>query len=169
MAAITARRAARVGAWRLGRLGAYLWILPAIALFAVFRLYPLVFGLYLSLHRWDGIQPMAFVGLANFRQAVFEDAIFRLALWHNAVYAVGTVVGKNLVALALAVLLNGHIRGRTFFRTTLFMPVVMSFVVVGLLWAWIFNFQFGLLNNLLAAIGLEGWRTDWLGNPGIAL
>jgi ABC-type sugar transport system permease subunit len=156
-------------AWRSARLAPYLWVLPAVALFAVFRLYPLAFGLFLSLNEWDGIQPMVFRGLANYRQALFEDAMFWLALWHNVVFAVGTVVGKNVIAVVLAVLLNADFRGRTFFRTTLFMPVVMSFVVVGLLWGWIFNFQFGLLNNLLVSAGLENWRTDWLGDPKLAL
>ena len=156
-------------AWRPARLAPYLWVLPAIALFLVFRLYPIAFGLYLSLNEWDGVKPMLFRGLANYRQAIFEDATFRLALWHNVVFAIGTVIGKNTIAIVLAVLLNGEIRARTFFRTTLFMPVVMSFVVVGLLWGWIFNFQFGLLNNLLVAAGLEDWRVDWLGNPSLAL
>jgi ABC-type sugar transport system permease subunit len=155
--------------WRSARLTPYLWVQPAVVLFAVFRLYPLAFGFYLSLNKWDGIQPMVFRGLANYQQALFEDPLFWQALWHNVVFAVGTVVGKNVIAIVLAVLLNADLRGRTFFRTTLFMPVVMSFVVVGLLWGWIFNFQFGLLNNLLAAVGLEGLRTDWLGDPGHAL
>lgn len=168
-AAIEARRRPAARPWRLGRLAPYLWVLPAIALFAVFRLYPMAFGLDLSLNEWDGVKPMVFRGLANYRHAILEDVAFRLALWHNVLFAVGTVLGKNVVALVLAVLLNGEIRGRTFFRTTLFMPVVMSFVVVGLLWSWIFNFQFGLLNNLLAAAGLDGWRVDWLGDPRIAL
>jgi raffinose/stachyose/melibiose transport system permease protein len=164
-----ARPAAATSAWRRARLTPYLWILPAVALFLVFRLYPMAFGLYLSLNEWDGVKPMVFRGLANYRQAILEDATFRLALWHNVVFAIGTVIGKNVIAIVLAVPLNGEMRGRTFFRTTLFMPVVMSFVVVGLLWGWIFNYQFGLLNNLLVAVGLEDSRVDWLGNPSLAL
>ena len=156
-------------ALRWARLTPYFWVLPAIALFAVFRLYPLAFGLYLSLNEWDGIQPMVFRGLANYRQALFEDAAFWFALWHNVEFAVGTVAGKNVIAIVLAVLLNANLRGRAFFRTVLFMPVVMSFVVVGLLWGWIFNFQFGLHNNLLVAVGLDSWRTDWLGDSHLAL
>ena len=156
-------------AWQSARLTPYLWVLPAVALFVVFRLYPLAFGVYLSLNEWDGVSPMVFRGLENYRQALFEDAVFWLALLHNVVFAVGTVVGKNVIAIVLAVLLNADLRGRTFFRTTLFMPVVMSFVVVGLLWGWIFNYQFGLVNNLLAGVGLGGWRTDWLGDPRLAL
>ena len=167
-AAITHRRGVEQGRIELRRLSPYLWLLPATALFAVFRLYPLVYGLYLSVFRWDGISPMAFNGLANYAQAV-QDHVFQIALWHNVIYAAGTVVGKNVIALALAVFLNGQIRGRTFFRTTLFMPVVMSFVVVGLLWGWVFNVQFGLLNSILSATGLGQWRADWLGNPQLAL
>ena len=68
---------------------------------------------------------------------------------NNAHYAVGTVVGKIVLSLLLALLLNQALRGRTFYRTSLFMPVVMSFVVVGVLWSWLFNPQFGLINNLL--------------------
>lgn len=154
---------------RLAQVGPYLWVMPAVALFAVFRLYPIAFGLYLSVHQWDGLHPMVFVGLANYAQAIAQDATFHLALRNNVVYATGTVIGKNAIALALAVVLQGQVRGRTFFRTLLFTPVVMSFVVVGLLWTWIFNFQFGLLNNLLLAFGLGGWQSDWLGNPKLAL
>lgn len=163
------RPAVEAAVRRRVRVEPYLWLLPAIVLFAVFRLYPMAFGLYLSFHEWDGLKPMVFRGLDNFQQAIFQDSVFHLALRNNAVYAVGTVAGKNIIALVLAVVLNTSIRGRTFFRTVLFMPVVMSFVVVGLLWAWIFNYQFGLLNNLLTAAGLAHWRTDWLGDPQIAL
>lgn len=166
--AANARPRVATSVWRSARLTPYLWVLPAVALFVVFRLYPMAFGLYLSLNEWDGVRPMVFRGLENYRQALL-DAAFWLALWHNVVFAIGTVFGKNVIALVLAVLLNADLRGRTFFRTTLFMPVVMSFVVVGLLWGWIFNFQFGLLNNLLVAAGLEDRRADWLGDPGLAL
>jgi ABC-type sugar transport system permease subunit len=169
MEASIIRAAVQVQKRQRWRLAPYVWILPAITLFGIFRLYPIAFGLYLSFHEWNGIGPMVFRGLANFQQAILGDSTFHRALWNNVVYAAGTVTGKNIIALALAVALNGPIRGRTVFRTALFMPVVMSFVVVGLLWAWIFNYQFGLLNNLLMAAGLPQWRTDWLGNPKIAL
>jgi ABC-type sugar transport system permease subunit len=154
---------------RAARLRPYIWLLPALALFCVFRLYPLLFGFFLSLHKWDGMAPMAFVGLAKFREALFGDPLFWLSLSHNAIYAIGTVIGKNVLALALAVILNAELRGRAFFRTTLFMPVVMSLVVVGILWSWIYNYQFGLLNNLLQMIGLSNFRAEWLGNTNLSL
>lgn len=157
----------------LGRIfargGPYLWVLPALALFAVFRLYPMAFGLYLSLHDWDGNKPMVFVGLNNYVEVITQDLQFRTALLHNAIYAVGTVIGKNVIAIFLAVLLNSQIRGRTFFRVILFMPVVMSFVVIALLWSWIYNYQFGLVNTGLEVIGLSVLKQDWLGDPQLAL
>jgi raffinose/stachyose/melibiose transport system permease protein len=165
----TERQAQRSLTRTLARSGPYLWVLPALALFAVFRLYPMAFGLYLSLFDWDGIKPMVFVGLNNYIEVISNDIQFRLALLHNAIYAVGTVVGKNVIAIFLAVLLNSQIRGRTLYRVILFMPVVMSFVVIALLWSWIFNYQFGLVNTGLDIIGLGMLKQDWLGDPKLAL
>jgi ABC-type sugar transport system permease subunit len=117
---------------------------------------------------WDGIHAARWQGLANYVQ-VLQDQTFWQALVHNVIYAVGTVVGKIVLALVLAVLLNRALRGRAVFRTVLFMPVVMSFVVVGLIWSWIYNYNFGLLNAILGMLGLQAWKQDWLGNASIAL
>jgi ABC-type sugar transport system permease subunit len=91
------------------------------------------------------------------------------ALLHNVQYAFGTVIGKIVLSLFLAVLLNQALRGRAFYRTALFTPVIMSFVVVSLLWTWLFNDQFGLINNLLRAVGLGGLAISWLGDANNAL
>jgi ABC-type sugar transport system permease subunit len=146
----------------------YVWISPALLVFGVFTLLPLAAGLALSLVSWDGIHAASWQGLANYVQ-VLQDQTFWQALVHNVIYAVGTVVGKIVLALVLAVLLNRALRGRAVFRTVLFMPVVMSFVVVGLIWSWIYNYNFGLLNAIVGALGLQAWKQDWLGNASIAL
>lgn len=99
----------------------------------------------------------------------WRDDRLGAALLHNIQYAVGTVTGKVILSLCLALLLNQALRGREIYRTFLFMPVVMSFVVVGILWAWLYNDQFGLLNNLLRAVNLDVLAMDWLGNPRVAL
>jgi multiple sugar transport system permease protein/raffinose/stachyose/melibiose transport system permease protein len=125
-------------------------------------------GLYLALLQWDGIEPARFVGLQNF-QRMLTDEIIGLALWNNVKYALGTVIGKTVLALFLALLLHQALRGRGFYRTALFMPVVMSFVVVGILWAWLYNAQFGLINSLLRGLGLEALILDWLGDTRVAL
>jgi ABC-type sugar transport system permease subunit len=128
----------------------------------------MVAGLYLALLQWDGIEPAKFVGLRNF-QRMLEDEAILLALGNNVQYALGTVVGKIVLSLFLALLLNQSLRGRSFYRTALFLPVVMSFVVVGILWAWLYNAQFGLVNSLMQRLGLDALILDWLGDPKVAL
>lgn len=152
----------------LGRLQPYAWVAPAVIVFFIFTLLPLIVGFWLSFVDWDGIAAIRWVGVQNYI-GVFHDSIFWQAIEHNAIYAVGTVVGKVGLALVLAVLLNQALPGRAIFRTALFLPVVLSFVVVGLLWNWIYNFNFGLVNGVLGAIGLSSLKQQWLGNPSLAL
>lgn len=146
----------------------FLWVLPALVLYVIFKLVPMIGGVGLSLVRWNGIDPPQFIGLQNFER-MFQDEILGIALWNNTQYALGTVVIKNALGLFLALLINQSLRGRGIYRTTLFMPVVMSFVVVGILWAWLYNNQFGLINNLLRSVGLGLIAPDWLGDPGSAM
>ena len=153
---------------KLHKIFPYVWILPAVLLYSIFKLVPMVAGLYLALLDWNGIDPPKFVGLRNFAR-MFSDETIALALFHNTVYALGTVFAKLTLSLLLALLINQALRGRTIYRTALFMPVVMSFVVVGILWTWLYNAQFGLINSLLRALGLDFFILDWLGDPRIAL
>ncbi len=153
---------------RLSRLAPYLWILPALTVYAIFKLYPLVSGLQMSLLRWDGIEDPRYIGLRNFEK-ILSDPMTGTVLLNNVQYAVGTVVGKIVLSLFLAILLHQALKGRTFYRTSLFMPVVMSFVVVGVLWSWLFNPQFGLINSFLRGLGLDFLVQDWLGDAAVAL
>ncbi len=159
----------RGAAARRGRaMASYLWVLPALGLYALFTLVPLASGVWLALLRWDGIAPAEFVGLQNFER-MLRDERLASALWHNVQYALGTVAGKIVLSLGLALLLHRSLRGRAVYRTALFLPVVMSFVVVGILWTWIYNDDFGLVNNLLRSVGLGGLAQDWLGDTRVAL
>ena len=153
---------------RVTRLAPYLWILPAILVYGIFKLVPLVSGIYMALLRWDGIEEPRFIGLRNFDK-ILNDKLTLLVLGNNVEYAVLTVTGKIVLSLFLAIMLNQALRGRTFYRTSLFMPVVMSFVVIGILWRWLFNTEFGLLNNLFESLGLGFLAQDWLGDTSIAL
>ncbi len=146
----------------------YLWVLPALLVYAVFKLGPMIGGLGLSMLRWDGIKDAVFVGLQNFQRMADDDKLLP-ALLHNVQYALGTVAGKISLALFLAILLNQALRGRTFYRTMLFLPVIMSFAVVSILWTWMYNDQFGLINSLLRALGLNALAMQWLGDPRYAL
>lgn len=149
-------------------LAPYLWVLPALLVYIIFKLLPMIAGIYLAFIQWDGIEPAKFVGLQNF-QRMLDDEVIPLALMNNVKYAIGTVIGKTVLALFLALILNQALRGRGFYRTTLFMPVVMSFVVVGILWSWLYNGQFGLVNNLLHKLKLDFLILDWLGDTKVAL
>lgn len=153
---------------RLSKLAPYLWVLPALTVYGIFKLYPLVSGLQMSLLRWDGIEEPRHIGLRNFEK-ILSDPMTGTVLMNNVHYAVGTVVGKIVLSLLLAILLHQALKGRTFYRTSLFMPVVMSFVVVGVLWSWLFNPQFGLINSFLRGLGLEFLVQDWLGDAAVAL
>jgi ABC-type sugar transport system permease subunit len=146
----------------------YTWVAPAVAVFFVFTLLPLIVGFWLSFVSWDGITKVQGVGFQNY-VGVFQDSIFWHAIEHNAIYAVGTVVGKTVLSLVLAVLLNQSLPGRAIFRTALFLPVVLSFVVVGLLWNWIYDYNFGLVNGFLGVVGLSSLKQQWLGNQSLAL
>lgn len=157
-----------IGGRRGRSLAAYLWVIPALALYGLFTLVPLAAGVWLALLRWDGIEPAEFVGLQNFERMLRDERLLA-ALGHNVQYAVGTVTGKMVIALGLALLLHQSLRGRAVYRTALFLPVVMSFVVVGILWTWIYNDDFGLVNNLLRSVGLGGLAQDWLGDTRVAL
>ena len=167
-----ARKATRTDrsrqARRRQRIEPFLWVMPAFLVYFVFKLVPLIAGIYLAGLRWDGIDPAQFVGLQNFQRMLQDDLIFK-ALGNNALYAIGTVTGKVILSLGLAVLLNQGLKARGFYRTALFTPVVMSFVVVGILWSWLYNADFGLVDGLLRALKLNFLVLDWLGSPKVAL
>lgn len=147
----------------------YFFVFPALAVFALFKLWPMIWGIIISAHRWNGFSDMVFVGLDNYRQILTQDTIFPKVIKNTVTYAVGIIVGNVAVSLILALMVNRGLRGKTVFRTIYFLPSILSFVMVGLLWAWIYNPEFGLINNVLAELGLESWQQNWLGDPKTAL
>jgi len=147
---------------------AYWMILPALILYLLFVIYPIVRGFWVSLHRWDGLSEMTWLGIKNY-EFVLDDEIFWEALGHTFIFAIVVTIVKNIFGLLLAILLNQKIKGQTFFRGATFMPVTFSFVVIGVLWSWIFNPTFGLLNFLLESTGLDFLIQGWLSDPDIAL
>jgi ABC-type sugar transport system permease subunit len=142
-------------------------VLPALLLYSAFVVYPLGRGAWVSFYQWDGLSSsMTWVGSRNYHYAL-QDPIFRKALRNTFQYAIGVTIAKNVLGLALALLLNGKLRGTTFFRTAGFLPVMFSFVVVGVLWSWIFNPTFGLADALLHLVGFGS--PGWLSDPHLAL
>lgn len=135
---------------------------PALLLYSLLVIYPLIRGAWVSLYQWDGISStMTWMGLRNYKYAL-EDPIFWKAMRNTFQYAIGVTIVKNLLGLALALMLNRRLVGRAFFRTAAFLPVMISFVVTGVLWSWIFNPTFGLADKLFSLVGLgaPGWLSD---------
>lgn len=159
-------KASQVHAW----FRAILFILPALAFYIVFSTIPIFNTIQLSFYEWDGASPtMTFVGFANF-QAIFQDDIFWRALYHNLFWILFTIFVPVTIGLILATILSKpFIRFRLTFRVTYFMPQVVSLVAVGVVWNWIYNPVFGILNRFIQAIGLHQVAPNWLGSEKIVL
>ena len=130
---------------------AYSFIIPNFAGFALFTLVPLVFALFLSFLKWDGANPISFVGLDNFIR-LSGDGIFWRALLNTLLYTAGVVPVTMAVSLFSALLLNQKIAARNFFRTAAFFPYVASLVAVAVVWNFIFSPTLGPVNNLLSRL-----------------
>ena len=148
----------------------YLFILPALAVFATFSVYPFVKVFQLSLMDWDGIsRHMQFVGLANFREVLLHDRIWWQSFWQAGYITLLALTLQNGLALLLAMAVNRDIRGGTAYRVIFYLPPVLSGIVVGLIWSWIYDGNAGILNHWLQAIGLGHLARSWLADPRTAL
>ncbi|MCL4515545.1 MAG: sugar ABC transporter permease [Firmicutes bacterium] len=148
------------------------FILPALLIYVVFLVYPLLSSLYYGFFQWDGITRGAFMGLANFKKLLAESPYnvrFFSALKHNIHFFLMTMAVQNLVGLAFALILSRGIRGASVYQTIFFMPYTMSVIVLGFLWSLILNPTWGVFNKLLATVGLSGLARPWLGDMATAL
>lgn len=138
-----------------------LFLLPNLIGVTVFSLIPIAASLGLSLHRWDMLTPPAFVGLDNFATLV-SDPDFWAALRHTLSFIFGYIPLVTATGLAVALVLNQKLRGLAFFRTAFFLPVVSSWVAVALIWKWLFNPLYGVVNYLLSLLSIPGpaWLFD---------
>lgn len=149
-------------------LAAYGMVLPGLSLLLIFMLVPIIYGLWISLHRYDGFNPMTWVGLDNY-SSILGDSDFRQALTHTVMYAVGSTILENALGLGLALLLNAKLKGMTFFRAAIFVPVTLNTLVIGAFFSFFLSGQNGLLNKTLDAVGLGFLSQVWLSNPSTAL
>jgi len=147
--------APRRSSWdrRQMRLAPAILLAPAFALFALFVLWPVLQSLWLSLHDWDGVGQKRFVGLGNYAE-LFEDPVFWTALANNLRWLVAFMLAP-VFGLALALFLNQAVFGIRLIKSLFFFPFVIAQVVVGLVFAWFFNPQFGLYGTLLEGLGLQ--------------
>lgn len=141
----------------------YLFILPWIIGFLVFTLGPLIFSLIMSLYNWPVTSAPTFVGFDNYIKMFTDDPQFYKSLMITFKFAIIFVPLNLIIALILALLITQSIKGIKIFRTIFYLPTVVSGVAISIIWGWVFNSEYGILNYLLSFLGIEGPK--WLIDP----
>ena len=129
-------------------IAAWIFILPAILGTFIFIIIPVLCSFGLSFTEWDLLNPIKFVGFENYK-LLFNDDLFYKILINTVVFALSTSILGVIIPLILASILNSKIRGSEFFKTAYFLPFITPMVVIGIIWAWIFDPNIGLLNQVL--------------------
>lgn len=148
----------------------WIYALPTLAVFVTFVIIPFCYNIYLAMSSWDGFsKTIPFTGLKNFKELLHDKAFYN-ALWNNIkMLLIGTVFTMGIALVFAIILTRTRLREREFYRILFFFPNMLSVVVVGMLWAFIFNSSFGLLNAFLELLGLDSWIHVWLGELKTAL
>lgn len=145
----------------------YLFILPALGIYTFVVLTPVVGTFFTSFVKWNGYGQPEWIALKNYTRAL-KDSIFISSFQHVFIYIVATLVLEVIVGLALAGILS-NLRKSERYRIALFVPVMLPMVIVAVLWRFVFNADFGLLNGFFEAIGKPEWQQIWLGDTRFAL
>lgn len=163
------RRRVRTGSlFRSDRVAAYIMLAPTAISFVLFLAGPMLAGFALTFVRWDGLSPWKFVGFQNY-QELFSDPLVLGTLWNTFSFVVPAVTLNLGLGLGLAVLVNSFVLKplRTVFRTTIFVPVIISAVAGATIWNWLMNTDIGLINYYLQQI--NGWQIGWLDTGDMAM
>lgn len=147
--------------WRNIKVVPYLYILPNMILFLTFMIIPIFMSFYYSTVKWNGLGDPKFIGLENYLY-IFTDDVFIKSMFNTVHYSAVTVPILMVLSLLFAVLLNNKIPLRGLIRSSIYAPAVVSTVVVGTVFIWIFQDQLGLINYIITLLGGEGinWQND---------
>lgn len=152
------------------KFGNFSFILPALLIFGVFYIYPFFKVFQLSMFEWDGISLQAkFVGLRNFQEIMLKDQYWWKSMLNAGYITLWALTFQNFLAFMLALAVDKTIRTGNIYRVIFFIPPILSEVVVGLVWKWIYNGDYGVLNFWLSKIGLGHLAQSWLSSPSAAL
>ncbi|MDO8681833.1 MAG: sugar ABC transporter permease [Acidobacteriota bacterium] len=158
------------GAWHAPLTQAWLLLGPAMLIYAVFALYPMVDTFVLSFQTWNGLTPhRGFAGLDNYAFIFNDDPVFWLALRNTVIWTFLAVSIPPLIGFGLALAVNQQIPGRNAMRAIFYLPVILAPIAVATMWKWMYDPFFGLFNQLLTSAGLQGLIKDWLGDRQVAL
>lgn len=159
------------GFYRQDRRNFWLFIAPALAIYFLFWIVPVLVTVPFSFISWNGVgdwSRIKWVGLKNFANMASDRAV-RMALGNNFTYMLVTVLFMPAIAFFLALFIEKFVRHKGFFRTAIFVPIVLPLMLVALLFSYVYNLDFGIVNSLLRMVGLGDWACDWLGNKRTAL
>ncbi|WP_379247161.1 carbohydrate ABC transporter permease [Paenibacillus sp. GCM10028914] len=151
---------------RMEAIWGYLFILPVVLGLGIFYMAPSAASLFLSFTSWDGMTSPNFIGIENF-QNLMKDEKFTKSMLNTMLYTFGTVPLSIAFATLLAVLLNQKIKGMVVYRTLFFIPVITMPIAVGMVWRWLYNSEFGLINYVLGTMNLP--QPNWLFDEKFAL
>jgi ABC-type sugar transport system permease subunit len=162
-------RGAEVDARRASPRTLLIFLAPALLLYATFTVYPVLRTFWNSLHSIRPQNVQELVGFANFAQLLTVDPVFWKAVGNTALFTIVATIADVLGGLLLALCLFAGAPMAKLMRVVWFTPVLMSYVVVGIIWVWIYDYDWGLANHILRSVGLGAFEQSWLGDPRTAL
>jgi raffinose/stachyose/melibiose transport system permease protein len=143
---------------------------PALIIYAIFAVWPMIEVVILSFQRWDGLaSEREWVGLTNYRYILTSDAVFWLAFRNTVTWTILAVLFPPTIGLLLALGLNERLFGRVPLRAIYYLPVIIAPIAVATMWRWMYDPFFGLFNQVLTNLSLQAWIKDWLGDREVAL
>lgn len=142
----------------------YLFLIVPLVLFLAWVIGPTFYTFYLSFTDWDGISSPHFIGLANYTR-LLDDSVFYISLINNLKWLVSFVTIPVVMGLALAMALNRDMPGVRVVKSSFYFPYILSLIVAGLIWGWMYHPASGLLNSTLRALGLDRFTAGWLSDP----
>jgi raffinose/stachyose/melibiose transport system permease protein len=145
------------------------FLLPALVMYAAFTAYPVLRTFWNTFHKVLPNGNEQWIGLANLQAILGSDPTFWKAVGNTLTWALVAPLFEVSIGLLLALALYARVPFARFFRVAWFTPVLISYVVVGILWVWIYNYDWGVANGLLRFFGLDAWARPWLGDPRTAL
>jgi multiple sugar transport system permease protein len=143
------------------KLTPWLFLIVPLIIYLIWVIGPTFYTFYLSLTNWDGLSVPEFIGLRNYER-LFRDPVFKISLQNNLKWIISFITVPIVVGLGLAMALNRAIPGAKFFKASFYSPMVLSLVVCGLIWSWMYQPANGLINQALRALGLDALTQGWL-------
>lgn len=150
------------------KLTPWLFLIVPLIIYLIWVIGPTFYTFYLSLTNWDGLSKPEFIGLRNYEK-LLRDPVFKISLLNNLKWIVSFITIPVVAGLGLAMALNRAIPGAKFFKASFYSPMVLSLVVCGLIWGWMYQPANGLINEALRAIGLDSLTQGWLSDKNLVM